>query len=85
MNNLYRRRSRAAGRKGGERVSTDRAHMSRIGRLGGKRSAGRRATKVSPDETDSWANPHRAPWKLRRQQSAPKLKWACIRAASEER
>jgi general stress protein YciG len=34
--------ARAAGRKGGERVSTDRAHMSRIGRLGGKHSAGRR-------------------------------------------
>jgi general stress protein YciG len=36
--------ARAAGRKGGERVSTDRAHMSRIGRLGGKHSAGRRQT-----------------------------------------
>src|SRR5687768_4984020 len=34
--------ARAAGRKGGERVSTDRSHMSRIGRLGGKSSAGRR-------------------------------------------
>ena len=41
--------ARAAGRKGGERVSTDRAHMSRIGRLGGKRSAGRRSAKSSPD------------------------------------
>jgi general stress protein YciG len=36
--------ARAAGRKGGERVSVDRAHMSRIGRLGGKHSAGRRQT-----------------------------------------
>ena len=36
--------ARAAGRKGGERVSADRDHMSRIGRLGGKHSAGRRAT-----------------------------------------
>jgi uncharacterized protein len=36
--------ARAAGRKGGERVSANRDHMSRIGRLGGKRSAGRRAT-----------------------------------------
>ena len=36
--------ARAAGRKGGERVSADRTHMSRIGRLGGKNSAGRRAT-----------------------------------------
>ena len=41
--------ARAAGRKGGERVSVDRAHMSRIGRLGGKSSAGRRASKFSPD------------------------------------
>lgn len=41
--------ARAAGRKGGERVSADRSHMSRIGRLGGKSSAGRRATKSSPD------------------------------------
>ncbi|MDB5290105.1 MAG: hypothetical protein JWL69_1346 [Phycisphaerales bacterium] len=42
--------ARAAGRKGGERVSSDRAHMSRIGRLGGKSSAGRRASKSSPEE-----------------------------------
>ena len=34
--------ARAAGRKGGERVSANREHMSRIGRLGGKMSAGRR-------------------------------------------
>lgn len=34
--------ARAAGRKGGERVSLDRSHMSRIGRMGGKSSAGRR-------------------------------------------
>lgn len=34
--------ARAAGRKGGERVSVDRSHMSRIGRIGGKSSAGRR-------------------------------------------
>src|SRR5437764_3120542 len=40
--------ARAAGRKGGERVSADRSHMSRIGRLGGKSSATRRA-KSSPD------------------------------------
>jgi general stress protein YciG len=36
--------ARAAGRKGGERVSANRDHMSRIGRLGGKHSAGRRQT-----------------------------------------
>jgi hypothetical protein len=40
--------ARAAGRKGGERVSSDRAHMSRIGRIGGKSSAGRRGSS-SPD------------------------------------
>jgi hypothetical protein len=34
--------ARAAGRKGGERVSTNREHMSRIGRIGGKSSAGKR-------------------------------------------
>jgi len=34
--------ARAAGRKGGERVSANREHMSRIGRIGGKSSAGRR-------------------------------------------
>jgi general stress protein YciG len=34
--------ARAAGRKGGERVSSDRHHMSKIGRMGGKSSAGRR-------------------------------------------
>jgi len=34
--------ARAAGRKGGERVSANRHHMSNIGRMGGKSSAGRR-------------------------------------------
>ena len=44
--------ARAAGRKGGERVSSDRRHMAEIGRLGGRRSAGRRASKPqSPEET----------------------------------
>src|SRR5882757_4147816 len=42
--------ARAAGRKGGERVSTDRAHMSKIGRLGGKSSAGRRGAQSSSSE-----------------------------------
>ena len=42
--------ARAAGRKGGERVSADRSHMSRIGRLGGRSSAGRRqATRSNND------------------------------------
>ena len=39
--------ARAAGRKGGERVSANREHMSRIGRLGGKMSAGRRQSMSS--------------------------------------
>ena len=39
--------ARAAGRKGGERVSADRSHMSRIGRLGGRSSAGRRQATQS--------------------------------------
>src|SRR3954452_3154933 len=44
--------ARAAGRKGGERVSANREHMSRIGRLGGKRSAGRRATSAEQPGSD---------------------------------
>src|SRR4051812_11664102 len=39
--------ARAAGRKGGERVSANREHMSRIGRLGGKMSAGRRQASAT--------------------------------------
>ena len=42
--------ARAAGRKGGERVSANRDHMSRIGRLGGKHSAGRRQAARSQDD-----------------------------------
>lgn len=42
--------ARAAGRKGGERVSANRDHMSRIGRLGGKHSAGRRQVNRPADE-----------------------------------
>src|SRR4051812_21739549 len=38
--------ARAAGKKGGESVSSNREHMSRIGRLGGKRSASRRHSVV---------------------------------------
>lgn len=41
--------ARAAGRKGGERVSANRDHMSRIGRLGGKHSAGRRQASRRSD------------------------------------
>jgi len=45
--------ARAAGRKGGERVSANREHMSRIGRLGGKRSAGRRSTSSGQPGSDN--------------------------------
>ena len=52
--------ARAAGRKGGERVSADRSHMSRIGRLGGRSSAGRRQAARSggafPGTTDNHDN-----------------------------
>ena len=51
--------ARAAGRKGGERVSVDRAHMAQIGRMGGKSSAGRRAQSPS-DKTES-NNPEMPP------------------------
>jgi general stress protein YciG len=43
--------ARAAGRKGGERVSVNRQHMAAIGRLGGRSSAGRRA--VAPVAVES--------------------------------
>jgi len=43
--------ARAAGRKGGERVSSNREHMSRIGRIGGKSSASRRQVDRSDDES----------------------------------
>jgi uncharacterized protein len=39
--------ARAAGRKGGEAVSANRVHMSHIGRIGGKKSAGRRKPATS--------------------------------------
>lgn len=44
--------ARAAGRKGGERVSANREHMSHIGRLGGKMSAGRRQAVASGANAD---------------------------------
>jgi general stress protein YciG len=49
--------AKAAGRKGGERVSADRAHMSRIGRLGGKSSAGRRTSQSSPEGSEESTAP----------------------------
>src|SRR6476620_10153613 len=52
--------ARAAGRKGGERVSADRRHMAEIGRLGGRSSAGRRAARPREEngpETQNVAEP----------------------------
>lgn len=55
--------ARAAGRKGGERVSSDRRHMAEIGRLGGRSSAGRRAAtrgsheENAPEPSDSGSTP----------------------------
>ncbi len=43
--------ARAAGRKGGERVSSNREHMSRIGRIGGKSSASKRSTSPGDDRS----------------------------------
>ena len=48
--------ARAAGKKGGERVSRNRSHMAEIGRLGGRRSAGRRAT-AGEDKAPPTASP----------------------------
>ena len=45
--------ARSAGQKGGQRVSANREHMSRIGRIGGKRSAGRRQETKSSDGGNS--------------------------------
>ena len=51
--------ARAAGRKGGERVSQDRSHMAAIGRMGGKSSAGRRSSSKG-SETRETTNPDNA-------------------------
>ena len=48
--------ARAAGRKGGERVSANREHMSRIGRLGGKMSAGRRQASSGDGSSNNGGN-----------------------------
>lgn len=42
--------AREAGRKGGERVSSDRARMAEIGRRGGLISAARRASRTPPGQ-----------------------------------
>jgi general stress protein YciG len=54
--------ARAAGRKGGETVSANRGHMSHIGRIGGKKSAGRKkqGSQAPPAlPTDDARNPQR--------------------------
>lgn len=43
--------AREAGRKGGQAVSRDRAHMAEIGRRGGEASGGRRGRAPAPIET----------------------------------
>ena len=43
--------AREAGRKGGQAVSRDRAHMAEIGRRGGEASGGRRGRVASPTES----------------------------------
>jgi uncharacterized protein len=43
--------ARAAGRKGGEKVSVNRSHMAEIGRRGGKSSAQRRKPEMADEGT----------------------------------
>ncbi len=45
--------ARAAGKKGGERVSKNRDHMAQIGRVGGRTSAGRRAAPPAGVPSDA--------------------------------
>ena len=45
--------ARAAGRKGGEKVSVNRSHMAEIGRRGGRSSAARRRPDGSSDRMSS--------------------------------
>jgi general stress protein YciG len=49
--------ARAAGRKGGERVSRDRNHMAEIGRMGGRSSAGRRSANKAVGAETTEPNP----------------------------
>src|SRR3954465_2672612 len=59
--------ARAAGRKGGEKVSVNRQHMAEIGRRGGKSSAERRRTTPqrgdnnTPESTDQSASEETEP------------------------
>jgi general stress protein YciG len=47
--------ARVAGRKGGEAVSANRNHMSHIGRIGGKSSAGRRRERAANKSSENSA------------------------------
>lgn len=53
--------AREAGRKGGQAVSRDRAHMAEIGRRGGEASGGRRGRIAPPSEIIQNANSASAP------------------------
>ncbi len=45
--------AREAGRKGGQAVSQNREHMSRIGAKGGRASRGRRTTTPPPSQSEA--------------------------------
>jgi general stress protein YciG len=48
--------ARFAGRKGGQQVSANRSHMIEIGRLGGRRSAERRRSRMSTTQHSTHAS-----------------------------
>jgi uncharacterized protein len=53
--------ARAAGRKGGEKVSVNRRHMAEIGRRGGRSSAQRRRPVANQPGSEGGASMHRVP------------------------
>jgi general stress protein YciG len=53
--------ARAAGRKGGEKVSVNRRHMAEIGRRGGRSSAQRRRPVGNQPGSDGGEGMHRMP------------------------
>src|SRR5438067_8207105 len=53
--------ARAAGRKGGEKVSVNRRHMAEIGRRGGRSSAQRRRPAGNQPGSDGGEGMHRMP------------------------
>src|SRR5438552_9459214 len=53
--------ARAAGRKGGEKVSVNRRHMAEIGRRGGRSSAQRRRPTGNQPGSDGGNGMHRMP------------------------